>query len=153
LCDASSRSGLPVIRALTRAFTRDRLAWPFEEQFLCGDCILVAPVKRPGGSVEVYLPRGDDWIDLDTGARHAGGALLQETVALDRLPHFGRVGHVLPLGPVIDRADAMDPAAPLDEAWAFGEVTVPRTGFTQLRFHARGERYDGELEGGRIVRR
>jgi alpha-D-xyloside xylohydrolase len=152
-CDEASRSGMPVMRAMPLAFPQDRLAWPFEEQFLCGDCILVAPVKRPGGEVEVYLPRGDDWIDLDDGVRHAGGTLLRQTVALDTLPHFGRVGYVLPLGPVVDRADAMDLAAPLDEAWAFGEATVPRAGFAQLRFAARGACYDVELDGGRVVRR
>ena len=73
MCDEASSSGLPVMRAMCVAFADDRLAWPFEEQFMCGDCVLVAPVKRPGGAVSVYLPRGDDWIDLDTGTRHAGG--------------------------------------------------------------------------------
>jgi hypothetical protein len=90
----------------------------------------------------VYLPRGDDWIDLDTGLRHAGGTLFTRRVDLATLPHFGRVGYVLPLGPAIDRADAMNAAAPLDEAWAFGPTAHERRGFSQLR-HAPG---DGGLD-------
>ena len=132
MCDEASSSGLPVMRAMCLAFARDRLAWPFEEQFLCGDCLLIAPVKRPGGAVDVYLPRGDDWIDLNTGAQHAGGTFLSLRVDVATLPHFGRIGYVLPLGPEIDRVDAMNEAAPLNEAWMFGNVMHARHGFAQL---------------------
>jgi alpha-D-xyloside xylohydrolase len=150
MCDEASASGLPVMRAMPLAFPGDRLAWPFEEQFMCGDCLLVAPVTRSGGTVDVYLPRGADWIDLDGGALYAGGTLLRQRVGLDTLPHFGRVGYVLPLGAAIDRADAMNVAAPLDEAWAFGAVTVPRTGFTQLRCTPRDGGHRVELSGGTV---
>jgi alpha-D-xyloside xylohydrolase len=149
-CDEASASGLPVMRAMVLAFPDDRLAWPFEEQFMCGDCLLIAPVKRPGGAVDLYLPRGDDWIDLNTGARYAGGTMQRQEVDLDRLPWFGRVGHVLPLGPVIDRADAMNVAAPLNEAWAFGATEVPREGISQLRFTLADGRYRVDLAGGTV---
>jgi alpha-D-xyloside xylohydrolase len=122
------------MRAMCLAFSRDRLAWPFEEQFLCGDCLLIAPVKRPGGAVDVYLPRGDDWIDLNTGVQHAGGTFLSLRVDVATLPHFGRIGYVLPLGPEIDRVDAMNEAAPLNEAWMFGNVMHERHGFAQLDY-------------------
>jgi len=150
LCDEASASGLPVMRAMVLAFPDDRLAWPFEEQFMCGDCLLIAPVKRPGGAVDLYLPRGDDWIDLNTGARYAGGTMQRQEVGLDRLPWFGRVGHVLPLGPVIDRADAMNVAAPLNEAWAFGATEVAREGLPQLRFTLADGRYRVDLAGGTV---
>lgn len=152
MCEEASRCAMPVMRAMPLAFPADRLAWRFEEQFMCGDCLLVAPVRRPGGDVDVYLPSGEDWIDIDTGIRHAGGTLLRQRVGIDTLPHFGRVGYVLPLGPEIDRADAMNAAAPLDEAWTFGAVTVPRSGFAQLRFAPRGAGLDVELAGGTLRR-
>ncbi len=116
------------------AFPDDRLAWPFEEQFLCGDCLLIAPVKKPGGAVDVYLPRNADWIDLESGARHAGGTLLQAQASLETLPHFGRVGYALPLAPPVARVDDIDAAAPLDEVWLFGTQRVERRGFSQLRY-------------------
>ena len=83
---------------------------------MCGDCLLIAPVKQPGGAVDICLPRGDDWIDLNTGIRHAGGTLLEQCVGLATLPHFGRVGYA-PLGPALDRVDAMNATSPLDEVW------------------------------------
>ena len=117
---------------------------------MCGDCLLIAPAKRPGGVVDVYLPRGDDWIDLDSGERHAGGHILHRRVPLDTLPHFGRAGYVLPLGRAIDRVDAMDMDAPLDEAWVFGPPSVPRTGFAQLRCSSSEEGFHVELAGGAV---
>lgn len=147
LCDEASTTGLPVMRAMCLAFANDRIAWGFELQFLCGDCLLIAPVRRSGGRVEVYLPRGDDWIDLNDNTRHPGGTTLAMQVPLDTLPHFGRAGYVLPLGRELDRADAMNVEAPLDEVWVFGTPRVPRRGFAQLhplhgepgvRIHLRG---------------
>jgi alpha-D-xyloside xylohydrolase len=149
MCDEASATGLPVMRAMCLAFPDDRLAWPFEEQFLCGDCLLIAPVKQTGGTVDVCLPRGADWIDLNSGLRHAGGSLLRQQVALDTLPHFGRVGYALPLGREVDRADAIDVQAPLDEAWLFGAQTVERHGFAQLRYATTNGIVGVECEGGR----
>ena len=152
MCDEASASGLPVMRAMCLAFPDDRLAWPFEEQFMCGDCLLIAPVTRPGGAVSVYLPRGDDWIDIDTGLRHAGGSVLKRRASLDTLPHYGRVGYALPLGPPIDRADRMRQDAPLDEVWMFGAPIVERRGFSQLRYSSHAGQRDLGCAGG-IVRR
>lgn len=115
---------------------------------MCGDCVLIAPVKQPGGMVDVYLPRGTDWIDLNDGARIAGGTLLTQHVALDTLPHFGRVGYALPLGREVDRADAIDRAAPLDEVWVFGAQAVERRGFPQLRYASTNDALDVKCVGG-----
>jgi len=151
MCDEASSSGLPVMRAMCLAFPGDRLAWPFEQQFMCGDCLLIAPVTRAGGTVDVYLPRGDDWIDLDAGSRHAGGTAFTQRVDLASVAHFGRVGYVLPLGPDVDRADAMNPAMPLDEAWVFGSPGVMRRGFAQLREVWRDGRRHVDCVGGKVV--
>jgi len=148
MCHEASSSGLPVMRAMPVAFPDDPLAWPFEEQFLCGDCVLVAPVKRPGGVADIFLPKGSDWIDLNDHARHAGGTLLRQRVALDTLPHFGRVGYALPLGRDVDRADAIDERAPLAEVWLFGAQRVERRGFAQLRYTTTNDRLDVECIGG-----
>jgi len=149
MCDEASSVGLPVMRAMCLAFCDDRLAWPFEEQFLCGDCLLIAPVKGPGGAVDVYLPRGADWIELESGTRHAGGTLLRAQAPLDTLPYFGRVGYALPLGPPVARADDIDAAMPLDEVWLFGTQRVERRGFAQLHYAARDGALCVECAGGR----
>jgi alpha-D-xyloside xylohydrolase len=140
---------MPVMRAMSLAFPGDRLAWRFDEQFLCGDCLLIAPVKRPGGAVDVYLPRGADWISPESGACHAGGTLLRVQVPLDTLPYFGRVGYALPLGPPVTRADDIDATSPLDEAWLFGAQQAQRRGFAQLRYALRDGALGLECAGGR----
>jgi alpha-glucosidase (family GH31 glycosyl hydrolase) len=117
---------------------------------MCGDCLLVAPVTRAGSRGDVYLPRGNDWIDLASGVRHCGGEVLSRMESLDTLPHFGRVGYALPLGHEVRRADDIDRSAPLDEVWLFGEQSVERRGFAQLRYM----HHDGVLRvscaGGRV---
>ena len=54
----ASATGLPVQRAMALACPGDRVARSFENQFFCGDDLLVAPCLQPGGEVEVYLPAG-----------------------------------------------------------------------------------------------
>ena len=108
------------------------------------------PVKRPGGAIDVYLPRGDDWIDLDTGVRHAGGTLLALHVDIATIPHFGRVGYILPLGPEIDRVDAMNEAQPLDEAWVFGDAMHQRQGFAQLEHLREGDKLRVRCNAGAV---
>ena len=128
LCDEATRTGMPVMRAMALAFSRERWLRPFETQFMCGGALLVAPIIAPGGAVSVALPSGR-WFDLDTGAAHEGGQVLRVEAALDRLPVFGREGHVLPLGREVDRADAIDTARPLEEVWLFGNARAAAVGY------------------------
>jgi len=103
------RTGLPVARAMPLAFPDDVLARGFDEQYMLGPSLLVAPVVRAGGRADVYLPRGA-WVDLSEeplraapgGGPHRvieGGGVVNEVVPLDRIPLYGREGAVLPLGP------------------------------------------------------
>jgi len=138
LCDEASRTGLPVMRAMALAFPRERWLRAFETQFMCGDALLVAPIVAPGGAVSVALPPGR-WFDLDSAAAHEGGRVLRVEVSRDVLPVFGRDGHVLPLGREVDRADAIDPAKPLNELWLFGAARYVVGRWSQLRLDASGE--------------
>ncbi len=122
--DAAS-TGLPVMRAMALAFPDDRAARGFEEQFCCGPALLVAPILRPGGITELWLPAGG-WYDLWTGERHEGGRLLRLSgLKLDRMPVFGREGHLLPLGRAVQHTGEIDAAHPVDEVVAFGLPAVP----------------------------
>lgn len=90
-------SGQPLARAMPLAIPEDRRAWGFEEQFLVGRHLLVVPVLKPGGLVELYLPEGR-WFDLWTGEAYEGPDLLRQRVGLERIPLFARDGAVVPLG-------------------------------------------------------
>ena len=122
--DAAS-TGLPVMRAMALAFPDDRAARGFEEQFCCGPALLVAPILRPGGIAELWLPAGG-WYDLWTGERNEGGRLLRLSgLPLDRMPVFGREGHLLPLGPAVQHTGEIDAARPVEEVVVFGLPTEP----------------------------
>jgi alpha-D-xyloside xylohydrolase len=94
----ASETGLPVMRPMVLAFPDDRLAWPFETQYMLGDDLLVAPVLRPDGRARLYLPPGD-WFDFWTGAAVAGGRVIEAVLPLERVPVYVRAGAVLKLGP------------------------------------------------------
>lgn len=91
-------TGLPVQRAMALACPDESAAWAFENQFFCGDDLLVAPCLEPGGRVEVYLPAGR-WRRFPDGVEeHEGGRALRLRLALDEAAAFVRAGAANPLG-------------------------------------------------------
>ncbi len=121
--EEAARSGLPVMRAMALAFPHDRAARAFELQYLLGEALLVAPIIRPGGEVEVHFPSGEAWHDLETGERIEGGQTRLVKRSLGELPAWGREGHVLCLGRAVQHTGEIDLASPVEEARVFG---VPR---------------------------
>ena len=95
-----SQSGRPITAPLLWADPADERAHGCDDQFLCGDSLLVAPVCEPGAtSRQLYLPRGS-WFDFWTDELHLGPTTLHTAASLDRIPLFVRAGTVLPLWPV-----------------------------------------------------
>ena len=128
----AARTGLPVSRAMPLAFPDSRLARDFETQFMCGDALLVAPIVREGGEVDIALPPGA-WYDLNTRARYAGSQVLRYAAKLDQFPVFGREGFALPLGRAVQHTGEISPDVPLDALWLFGAPTQPVEGFRQVK--------------------
>lgn len=57
-----------------------------------------ARMSKPARSrLGVHLPQGSDWYELEGGARHPGGTVLDWPVTLQRLPVFARSGAVIPM--------------------------------------------------------
>ncbi len=71
----ASSNGMPVMRSMALAFPGEQASWAFEEQYMLGPSLLVAPIIQPGGHVEVYLPKGD-WISTWDGKRFEGGQVV-----------------------------------------------------------------------------
>jgi alpha-D-xyloside xylohydrolase len=94
----ASATGLPVQRAMVLAFPDDPAAWAFDDQWMCGDDLLVAPVLNPEGIVRVYLPAGA-WEHAFTGASYAGGQVHTLRLGLTEMAVFKRAGTVIALGP------------------------------------------------------
>jgi alpha-D-xyloside xylohydrolase len=108
------------MRAMPLAFPNDPLAWGFEEQYLLGPALLVAPVLKPGGKVCMYLPPGI-WYDVWSGERLEGPRFLEQIIPLDHIPVYGREGYILPLGPAVQHTGELESELQIDELWAFGQ--------------------------------
>lgn len=104
-------TGLPVQRAMALACPGDRLARSFDNQFFCGDDLLVAPCLQPGGEVEVYLPAGR-WRRFPGGEAFDGDRVLRLELALDETAVFARDGAVIPLGPDLRHTGELPPGGP-----------------------------------------
>jgi alpha-D-xyloside xylohydrolase len=126
------RTGMPVARAMPLAFPESRLARAFDTQFMCGDALLVAPIVREGGEVDVALPPGA-WYDLNTRARYPGSQVLRYAAKLDQFPVFGREGYALPLGRAVQHTGEISVDNPLDALWVFGQPTHALDDFRQAR--------------------
>jgi alpha-D-xyloside xylohydrolase len=128
---------MPVMRAMPLVFPQTTLVRTCDTQFMCGDALLVAPIIRAGGGVDVALPPGA-WYDLNTRQRFAGKQVLHYTAPLDQFPVFGREGHVLPLGRAVQHTGEIDAAQPLEMAWVFGAPDRAVHDYAQLRVEAGG---------------
>ena len=128
----ATRNGLPIMRAMPLAFPGNALVRDFETQFMCGDSLLVAPILRDGGDVEIALPPGN-WYDLNTRQRFTGRQVIRYRAKLDQFPVFGREGHALPLGRAVQHTGEIDIANPLELLWVFGKPAQGMTEFSQVK--------------------
>lgn len=91
-------SGMPVARSLSIDYTFDNKIYQteYQNQYLFGPFILVAPVESTRDLVRVYLPEGE-WYDLHTGKRLEGNNEIIAEAPLYRLPLYAKGGAVIPM--------------------------------------------------------
>ena len=94
----ASQDGLPVLRSLAIDYTGDASVYTtdFQNQFLFGPSMLVAPVTGDAAYAGVYLPRGL-WYNLYNGAVATGGQVTVQPLTLRELPVYVRGGAILPM--------------------------------------------------------
>lgn len=112
----ASVSGMPVQRAMALAFPDEPEAWAFEDQFMFGPDLLVAPCLRADNVVKAYLPNGP-WRRFPGGERFEGGRTCRLTLKLNETAVFAREGARIPLGPEASRIDEAWHSAPIAEYW------------------------------------
>ncbi len=84
--------GDPAIRPLFYEFPDDPKAWetPYEHMF--GSELLVAPVLQPGVTeIEVYLPKGANWLDERDGKVYEGGKTYTLPAPIESTPVLKRM--------------------------------------------------------------
>lgn len=91
----SSRTGEPMLRALSVDDPGDPVAWNADQEYRFGTDLLVAPVNDPSGRRKVYLPEGQ-WIDYWTKEVVTGGRYIDTEHGLETFPLFVRYGAILP---------------------------------------------------------
>lgn len=115
----ASDTGLPVQRAMVLACPNERAAWSFEEQFMLGDSLLVAPCLGPGGDVEVYLPQtlSAQWKRFPSAELLDGGRSHKLKLALNEIAVFVPAGHSIPLGPEKQYIEKNTGDLPIQSHW------------------------------------
>src|SRR5207253_1279023 len=83
------------------------------DQYLFGHELMVAPVTSYGTRERsVYLPKGANWYDFNTGELHQGGKTVTVKAPLTQIPLLVKAGAIVPMGPVTQYVDEQ-PDAPL----------------------------------------
>lgn len=97
----ASQTGMPVQRSLAIDYTHDPKIYDglYENQYLFGPFILVAPVESSKEFMKVYFPEGE-WFSLYDGKKYPGNNEVIIECPVHRLPVFIKGGALLPMKPV-----------------------------------------------------
>ncbi|MCG8510933.1 MAG: alpha-xylosidase, partial [Rhodospirillales bacterium] len=120
----AEKTGLPVMRPMALAHPDDVASWAFENQYMFGPDILIAPVLRPGGSVTYYLPPGR-WWNFFSGEAIEGGRAITSTAPLEEIPVFVRDGAAIALGPAVRHTGELGGKIQVNEIWRYGDGDSP----------------------------
>lgn len=89
-----------IMRGLVMDFPKDDAVKNIDNQFMFGPSLLINPVSEyKAKNREVYLPRGNGWYDLYSGAFLKGGQKIAADAPYERMPIFVKEGSILPFGP------------------------------------------------------
>ncbi len=108
----SSKTGLPIMRALLLDYPNDPQAVAQQYEFMFGDDLLVAPVvKDDERRWPVYLPKGK-WFNFWTHRPYDGLRTIVVHAPLGRIPLFARGGAIIPTQQLVQYTDQV-PINPL----------------------------------------
>jgi len=98
----ASETGIPVARSLAINYTFDSKIydWNYQNQYLFGDEILVAPLTSEQKYSKIYLPEGK-WYRMSSGENLTGPAEIIVDAPIWDLPVFVKASAVIPLQSVI----------------------------------------------------
>jgi len=98
----SAQSGLPVARSLAINYMNDEKIWwwKYQEEYMFGDNLLVAPVSCNQDFARVYLPEGG-WYRFSSGEFYQGKQEVIVSAPLDDLPVFVKASGIIPMQSVI----------------------------------------------------
>ncbi|HVU69925.1 MAG TPA: glycoside hydrolase family 31 protein [Ktedonobacteraceae bacterium] len=156
LFDESNRTGAPVLRPLFWSDPADATASSVDDQAMCGDALLIAPITRPGAEYRhVYLPAGT-WFHFWSGERFEGPAHILAHAPLGQPALYVRANTAVPLWPAMSYTGEM----PVDELTLLlyptagsGQSTLYQDagdGYEHERGHFARRVISSEMEGNRL---
>lgn len=95
-------SNPPLFNTSDAAYGSIRSDREWDDQYMLGEDLLVAPLFAGDTGRDVLLPPGV-WYGLENGQRYEGGRVIQVESVLEQIPVFVREGAVLPMIPPMDR--------------------------------------------------
>lgn len=101
---AVTDEGLPLLRHMILGYPDDVGSRHVDTQYLFGPDLLVAPIFRASGEVDVYLPT-PGWTSILDGRHYDSAGWHHEVHAPDSLPLLVPDGTMLPIGPDATRPD------------------------------------------------
>jgi alpha-glucosidase len=118
----STRSGIPVARTLAINYTQDeKIYWEeFQNEYLFGPEILVAPCSSDKSYCKVYFPEGE-WYRMSDDRFYQGKTEEVVQSPLDDLPVFVKAGGIVPLQSVIQSTSEL-PAPVLELNIYYGKA-------------------------------
>jgi len=94
-------SSIGLCRPLYYNYPEQSEAYTYSKQYFFGDDILVAPIGAPmenhESKLDVWLPKGNDWYEWNTGTLLKGGQVAQRSFTLDEYPVYVKAGSILPM--------------------------------------------------------
>jgi alpha-glucosidase len=102
----SQQSGLPVSRTLAIDYSFDEKVFnvAYQNEFLFGDSMLIAPVTSVQDAAKVYLPPGE-WYRFNTDEKFKGGKVVSTHAPLTDLPVFIKAGAIIPMQAVVQNTN------------------------------------------------
>ncbi|HEY5463264.1 MAG TPA: glycoside hydrolase family 31 protein [Hanamia sp.] len=99
---ATHLSGIPINRTLAIDYTHNENVYDsrFENEFLFGPSMLVAPVASTNNAEQVYLPDGN-WYRFGSDKKYTGNSITWVGSPLNDLPVFIKEGAIIPMQNVV----------------------------------------------------
>ena len=100
LAQQANATGVPIIRPLYLDYLSNAESYTYNQEYLYGDNVLVAPIASPddangNGSVSAWIPPGT-WTDYFTGTSYTGPSTVTITDPLSEMPVLIKSGGIMP---------------------------------------------------------
>ena len=96
----TTQTGIPIARSLAIDYTFDDTIYDckYQNQYLFGHGILVAPVESDKNLLKVYLPEGK-WYDLLTDQQFDGNSEIIAECGIEKIPAYVKGSSIIPICP------------------------------------------------------